>query len=97
MFKNNFKANLPYKIITVSSDNEVKYKITQPLNLWIFGLTQKYYDVMQWYLRERFSVILYFQDKKEVDNFVLREKEKQKEAESVCEIVVFDSTKQHTL
>jgi len=90
-FKNSFNANLPYKVIAVSLENEVKYKITQPLSLWIFGLTNKYYNVTQWYLREKYSSVLYFKNKKEVDAFVLEEKEKQYKSSILSEIIVFDS------
>jgi len=93
-FKNDFNANLPYKVIAVNTENEVKYKITQPFNLWIFGLTQKYYPVTQWYLRSKYSSILYFKNKKEVDYFVLEEKEKQYKSIILSEIIVFDSLKE---
>jgi len=90
-FNNNFNPKLPYKVVAVSSINEVKYKITQPLSLWIFGLTKKYYSVTYWYRREKYGSILYFGNKKEVDEFVLKETQKFEKLESIKEIVVFDS------
>lgn len=86
-----FDAKKPYKIVEVKKDNNVKYKITQPLKFWLFGFTARYYDVCEWALRSRYKYTKYFKNKKEVDCFV---EEKIKVIEPCSEIIVFDSLKE---
>lgn len=90
-YHTDFDPNKPYKVVAVSKGTDVKYKITQPLNFWLFGFTVRYYDVCQWALRSRYKQTKYFKDKKEVDKFV---EENTKIIEPGSEIVVFDSLRE---
>lgn len=86
--RTDFDSSKPYKVIEVKKGTYVKYKITQPLKLWLFGFSIRYYDVCEWALRQRYKHTKYFKDKKEVDKFV---EENTKIIEPCSEIIVFDS------
>ncbi len=90
-YHTDFDSNKPYKVVAVSKGMEIKYKITQPLKLWLFGFTVRYYDVCEWALISRYKHTKYFTSKKEVDKFV----EKNTKIVEICsEIIVFDSLRE---
>lgn len=68
--KNDFNPSYPYRVIEVDNGECIKYKIQQPVRLFVFGFTKKYFDVRSWYLREKHGATLYFEDKKKVDEFI---------------------------
>lgn len=85
--KYTFNTKLPYRVIAINKNDKVSYKITQPFKLWIFGKTNKYYDVKQSYLGRYYTTII-FDSKKSVDEFVLKQQIKKIKP---TEIIVFDS------
>lgn len=87
-YHTDFDQNKPYKIVEVSNNNDVKYKVTQPLKLWLFGFTVRYYDVCEWALRSRYKHTKYFKNKNEVDSFI---EENTKIIKPNKELIVFDS------
>lgn len=86
--KTDFDYTKPYKVIAVISESDIKFKITQPLRLWLFGLTSKYYDVCEWILRSKYKRTKYFKNKEEIDLFI----QNQSKIVSVnSEYIVYDS------
>ena len=85
--KNTFNTNLPYRVVEVKYNDNIVYKIKQPLVIWIFGNTVNYYDIKQSYFGRHY-ITMTFYSKNKVDEFVLKQ---QKKIIKPIETIVFDS------
>lgn len=85
----NFKADRPYKIVEVEHYG-IKYKITQPFKWWFFGLDKSDYFDVKMKKAYNHDEIVYFDSKKDVDEFIETEIKKYNRKD----VVVFDSEKQ---
>lgn len=90
IYQDNFDPKRPYRVVAVEKGHGVKYKITQPFKYFFFGYSVKYYNVIEWYVSNKYRSIKWFKNKKEVDSFI---EKKEKQLDAPKEIIVFDSLK----